>query len=212
MRYNKNSFSLYGKEGGGFSGDRTDAPDGELVSAFVAGSDDAFEILMRRYERRIYSFALSYVKNPQDAQDMCQEVFLRVYKYAGSYSARSSFSTWIHTIAKNLCVTFLEKEKARRGMIYESAENSDGEERDPAENVTDGESAEDVFLKRDLVSAVRREAEKLPEEFRSVIVLREINGLSYEEIAEVLGLNIGTVKSRISRARAMLSKALSDFL
>jgi len=185
--------------------------DEELIARFLHGDENAFAALMRRYEKKIYSFALSYVKNRHDAEDITQDTFLRAYRYLDTFSSRSTFNTWLHTIAKNLSLTFIEQEKKRTSSLAQGIQYDDSDDvSDPLESATDGVSAEDAVMKSDLYAHVMKEMEALQPEYREAIVLREVNGLSYDKISEILGVSIGTVKSRISRARNALRDAVKD--
>ena len=187
--------------------------DNALIEAFLKGEKNAFTLLMRKHEKKIYAFILSYVKNKYDAEDITQDTFLRAYKYLDGFSFKSSFSTWLHTIAKNLSLTFLEHEKRKSTLMAPPIKTSDEEsEIDPLDNATTGETAEDTVIKNELYHAVISEMEKLPDEYREAIILREVNRLSYEQIADILEISVGTVKSRISRARSILRNAVADFL
>ncbi len=187
--------------------------DNELIIEFLKGDKNAFTLLMRKHEKKIYAFVLSYVKNKYDAEDITQDTFMRAYKYIDTFSFRSSFTTWLHTIAKNLSLSFLEREKRRNSMIAVPVKPDDEDtEKDPLDNVSTGETAEDTVMKNELYSVVVSEIEKLPNEYREAIILREVNRLSYEQIADILEISVGTVKSRISRARTMLRNAVADFL
>ena len=187
--------------------------DNDLINEFLKGDKNAFTLLMRKHEKKIYAFILSYVKNKYDAEDITQDTFMRAYKYMDSFSFRSSFTTWLHTIAKNLSLTFLEREKRRSAMMAPPVRSGDEEtEIDPLDTATTGETAEDTVMKNELYNAVISEMEKLPVEYREAIVLREVNRLSYEQIADVLEVSVGTVKSRISRARTLLRNAVADLL
>lgn len=187
--------------------------DNDLINEFLKGDKNAFTLLMRKHEKKIYAFILSYVKNKYDAEDITQDTFMRAYKYMDSFSFRSSFTTWLHTIAKNLSLTFLEREKRRSAMMAPPVRSGDEETKiDPLDTATTGETAEDTVMKNELYNAVISEMEKLPVEYREAIVLREVNRLSYEQIADILEVSVGTVKSRISRARTLLRNAVADLL
>ena len=166
------------------------------------GDVNAFEDLVAAYEKNVYNLALRMTGNPEDAEDMAQEAFLKAYNSLPSFRGDSKFSVWLYRIVSNVCLDFLRK-KNKRGAISLSVEDDDGE--DTQLDLPDtSQSPEELLEKKLTREAVRRGLDALPPDARQILLLREIEGLSYEEIGAVLGLESGTVKSRIFRARKKL--------
>jgi len=177
-----------------------------LVQRIQSGDSDAFAVMMDLYQKQVYHLALRTVGNPEDAADMTQEAFLRAYRAIGSFRGDSKLSVWLYRLTQNVCIDFL-RSRGRRPTVSLTVENEADEvqELDVADDRFD---PEEQYQRKALRDAVRRGLDALPEEYRAILVLREINGLSYAEIGEQLQLEEGTVKSRLFRAR----KKLCEFL
>ena len=177
-----------------------------LVQRIQSGDSDAFAVMMDLYQKQVYNLALRTVGNPEDAADMTQEAFLRAYRAIGSFRGDSKLSVWLYRLTQNVCIDFL-RSKGRKPTVSLTVENEADEvqELDVADDRFD---PEEQYQRKALRDAVRRGLDSLPEEYRAILVLREINGLSYAEIGEQLQLEEGTVKSRLFRAR----KKLCEFL
>ena len=178
----------------------------ELVQRAKDGDHAAFSQLVSAYEGKIYNLALRYLGNPDDAMDASQEVFLRMFRFLSGFQEDSSFSTWLYRIGVNVCKDLLSR-RVRRAE--QSLEIPDEEEESRAADIPDGRYdperiLEGAELRRTLAEAIAQ----LPEQQREVIVLRDIQGLSYDEIGQALCLEAGTVKSRLFRARENLRKKL----
>lgn len=177
-----------------------------LVQKAKAGDRDAFAALVSAYEGKIYNLALRYLGNREDAMDASQEVFLRVFRFLPGFQEESGFSTWIYRIGVNVCKDMLAK-RAKRGEL--SLELPDEEEDYRTTEVADSRyDPEAIVEQADLRESLAEAIGQLPQQQREMIVLRDIQGLSYEEIGQVLSLESGTVKSRLSRARENLRKKL----
>lgn len=177
-----------------------------LVQKAKAGDRDAFAALVSAYEGKIYNLALRYLGNREDAMDASQEVFLRVFRFLPGFQEESGFSTWIYRIGVNVCKDMLAK-RAKRGEL--SLELPDEEEDYRTAEVADSRyDPEAIVEQADLRESLAEAIGQLPQQQRAMIVLRDIQGLSYEEIGQVLSLESGTVKSRLSRARENLRKKL----
>ncbi|MBQ6711996.1 MAG: sigma-70 family RNA polymerase sigma factor [Clostridia bacterium] len=177
-----------------------------LVQKAKAGDRDAFAALVSAYEGKIYNLALRYLGNREDAMDASQEVFLRVFRFLPGFQEESGFSTWIYRIGVNVCKDMLAK-RAKRGEL--SLELPDEEEDYRTAEVADSRyDPEAIVEQADLRESLAEAIGQLPQQQREMIVLRDIQGLSYEEIGQVLSLEAGTVKSRLSRARENLRKKL----
>lgn len=177
-----------------------------VIQAVLDGDVNAYEALVKEYEKNVYNLALRMTGNSEDAADMAQEAFIKAYNSLTAFRGDSKFSVWLYRIVSNVCLDFL-RSRSRKQTVSLSTENDDGEEveLDIADETHSPEQLLDRSLTRD---AVRRGLAALPPDHREILLLREIQGLSYEEIADVLGLEAGTVKSRIFRAR----KKLCSFL
>lgn len=170
------------------------------------GDEQAFEALVTAYERKVYNYALRSTGNEQDAMDITQEVFLRVFRSLSGFKEESSFSTWLYRITFNICIDFSRKNaKRNENFLSLNGETADGKELELPDERHAPEAAYDrKELREEIAGAILR----LSEQHREVLVMREISGLSYAEIAEVLELEEGTVKSRIARARENLRKII----
>ena len=169
-----------------------DPSDEALVRRFLAGDRSAFASLARRHERRVYSIAYRMLGRPEDAADATQEVFLTCLRKLSAFRAESAFTTWLHRVTVNTCYDALRRRTREAPAIEELPDT-------PIPDRTDATGA-----KIDLVRALA----DLPEEFRSVVVLHDLEDQSYESIAETLGAPLGTVKSRLHRGRVMLARVL----
>ena len=178
----------------------------ELVSRARAGDTAAFEQLMLDNQDRVYTLCLRMTGNREDALDLAQETFLNAWRGRSSFQGNSSFSTWVYRLASNACIDFLRKRKRRQQG--ESPHSLDDEEAPLPEPADPRGSPEEELERRELRRAVERGLQALPDHHRQVLVMRELSGMSYQEIGAVLDLDLGTVKSRIARARLALKKFL----
>ena len=177
----------------------------KLVARLQQGDEAAFEEFVTRYERQVYVLALRQLGNAYDAQDAAQEVFLRVYRGIRQFREESKLSTWVYQITMNVCMDSLRKFSRRQ----ETA--ADPDEDDPMESVPDETYApEPLYERTELREQVEEALKKLSPEHRQIVVLRDIAGCGYDEIAEILGLADGTVKSRLFRARDKLAAILKS--
>lgn len=180
----------------------------EWVERARKGDETAFEALVTAHEKRIYNLCRRLVGNPEDAAELTQEAFLNAWRGLARFQGESAFGTWLYRLASNACIDFLRKEKRRQGLSM-TVSLEDEEERQvelPDERYTPEGELERTEARR----AVAEGLERLTPEHRQGLVMREINGLSYAEICAVLGLEEGTVKSRIARARNALRKVLTE--
>lgn len=180
----------------------------ELVTRAKQGDQAAFEQLVRDNEKRIYNLTLRMVGNPEDALDLSQEAFLNAWKGLGSFKGDSAFSTWLYRLASNACLDFLRSRKRRQDTTG-SPLSLDDEEAPPPP--ADDSARPDLQLERkERTQALHRALDALPSHHKQVLVMRELSGLSYQEISKALELDLGTVKSRLTRARLALKKILSE--
>lgn len=176
----------------------------EWVAAARQGDQKAFEELVRLYEKRVLALTQRMCKNPEDAAEAAQEAFFAAWQGLKSFRGESSFSTWLYRLASNACVDRLRREGRRRNAV-----SLDDEELNldiPSSISSPQEEAE----RRELGERIGEGLRALPPEYRAVLILREIHQLRYEEIAGALGLDVGTVKSRISRGRKRLRRFLLE--
>ena len=174
----------------------------QIVRRVLQGDVNAFEKLVTEYEKAVYAIALRMTGNAEDAADMTQETFIKAYNSLQSFRGESKFSVWLYRIASNVCLDFL-RSRSRKPTVSLSVEDDEGEETEL--DIADESQSPEQLLERGLTrDAVRRGLEALPPDYRQILLLREIQGLSYEEIADTLSIEVGTVKSRIFRARKRL--------
>ncbi len=183
--------------------------DPELIALCAEKNEDAFSEIVGRYERFVYSTVFAELKNTDDAFDVSQEVFIRLYNAAGGFRCESTLKTWLYRMCKNCAYDYMRKYYKHRAvsLTYKDAEDETVEDTDIVSDTT----PEDELLRKEKIQAVRNAVLELPEEQREVIVLREFQDMQYSEIAMMLGISEGTVKSRISRAREHLKKILENF-
>ncbi|WP_294515564.1 sigma-70 family RNA polymerase sigma factor [uncultured Intestinimonas sp.] len=181
----------------------------ELVERARKGDESAFEVLVTDNEKRIYNLCRRLTGNPEDAAELTQEAFLNAWRGLGRFQGESSFSTWLYRLASNACIDFLRKEKRRQNLSM-TVSLDDEEEARQVELPDERYTPERELERTEVRQAVAAGLERLTPEHRQVLVMREINGLSYAEIGAVLGLEEGTVKSRIARARNALRKVLTE--
>lgn len=170
-----------------------DLPDRELAARAARGDDDAFAELVRRHERRVYNLALRMLGRPEDARDASQDAFVSCYRNLARFRGDAAFSTWLHRIAINACYDALRRRREVLGL-------DEAPEPPPAADHGDAVTTS-VDVRRALLA--------VPEEFRTVLVLHDIQDLGYDEIARILQVPIGTVKSRLHRARVALGRAMA---
>ena len=181
----------------------------ELVRRAKDGDQLAFEQLVTDNEKRIYNLCRRMVGDQEDAAELTQETFLNAWRGLPGFQAESAFSTWLYRLASNVCLDFLRREKRRKSLSL-TVVSLDQEEAVELE-IPDQRYAPEGELERlEQRQAIRDGLARLSEEHRQVLVLRELSGLSYREIAQLLGVEEGTVKSRIARARGALRKVLVE--
>lgn len=179
----------------------------ELISLLKKGDRAAFNVLIEQYQAKVYNIATGMLSDPEDALDASQEVFINVFKSIGSFKEDSALSTWIYRICANVCKDFLRKRMRRLTVV--SLDSGD-EEDEPLEIADDTKSPEQLSQQSELQRLVRETMDSLSPEYKEVLLLCDIEGLSYEEIAQVLKCPIGTVRSRLNRARQALRKKISE--
>lgn len=185
----------------------TDLNEARLVKRAKQGDLQAFEELILQHEKIVYNVALRMMNHSEDAKDISQEVFLKAYRNIGNFDERSQFSTWIYRITANTCIDEMRRRKGKQSFSLE--EELENEEGSMQRQVADaGETPEESILREEQKSEILQALDSLSAEHKAAVILRDIKGLSYEEIAEILELSLGTVKSRISRGRNQLKQEI----
>jgi len=198
---------------GGSAAEESKRAEAQLVERARRGDPQAFRALVERYQRRVYSLALGFLKDPDEARDVAQEAFLKVYRHLGTFQGSASFYTWVYRITVNLCIDL--RRKAGRGNQVEFDEKvARTEVGSPADELScqrlgfdPGRALHNSELRGRITTALQ----KLSEQHRAVLLLREVDGLSYKEIAEVLECPEGTVMSRLFHARRQMQELLHEF-
>jgi RNA polymerase sigma-70 factor (ECF subfamily) len=190
--------------------------DEQLLAAFLVGDADAFGVLVARYRSPIYNLLLRSVRDPQAAADLLQEVFLRVIQRADKFHGGAKFSTWIFTIARNLSIDHSRRMQHRRHRSLDAPLGSSDGAEGAGPSLVDRVSGTDLGGERAIDSAeiqrrVAAAVEQLPSEQREVFLMRQLHGLSFQDIADVVGVPVNTVKSRMRYALERLQQALAEF-
>jgi RNA polymerase sigma-70 factor, ECF subfamily len=187
--------------------------DAMLVERTVAGDQKAFELLVIKYQRRIQRLIGRMVRDVDLVEDIAQETFIRAYRALAQFRGEAQFYTWLYRIAVNTAKKALMDLKRNPTVSENSFKSDDDDETSPLENeLTSSETPEAVLASKEIAQMVNAAMDALPEELRQAITLREIEGLSYEEIAEAMNCPIGTVRSRIFRAREAISEKIKPLL
>jgi len=178
--------------------------DEKLMSLFQGGDENAYIVLVNRYKDKLINFIYHYLKDSESAEDVVQETMIKLYQKKHYYKEIAKFSTWLYTIAKNLANTELRKRKNRKITFLSHFSNDDKTYEIPSDDLEIGQQVQTDVVNEIIKNAVNQ----LSEKFKTVIILRDIQEISYEEISEIIGIPIGTVKSRINRARLQLQVEL----
>lgn len=185
--------------------------DAELVARVQRGDKRAFDLLVLKYQRKIMRLLSRMVRDPAEVEDVAQETFIKAYRALGQFRGESAFYTWLYRIAINTARNW-QSAAGRRPNAANAIENEEGETFDQIDSLSDISTPESVMVSRQIAETVNEAIAALPEELRTAIVLREIEGMSYEEIAESMDCPIGTVRSRIFRARDAIATRLRPIL
>ena len=182
-----------------------------LVKQSIQGDTRAFEELVSHYHNKIYALAYRYMGNEEDAYDMAQEAFLKAFRSLHTFKGNSSFSTWLYRVTTNVCLDELRRRK-RRIIPLSLDEPLASQEGDEVEKeIADSSPGVDIiYEQKEFSQYIQQLLNEMKPEHKTAIVLRDVIGFSYEEIAEVINCSMGTVKSRISRAREVLRKKITD--
>jgi RNA polymerase sigma-70 factor (ECF subfamily) len=191
------------------SGNNTEL-DKDLVRRVQQGDKAAFDLLVIKYQHRIIQLVNRYVKDPSEAQDVAQEAFIKAYRALGNFRGDSAFYTWLYRIAINTAKNYLVS-RSRRYSDYQ-IDIQDAEQVGNAPQLKGMETPEYLLMNDEIVNVIKIAIEKLPEEMKIAIMLREFEGMSYEEIAQTMECPVGTVRSRIFRAREAIDEKLNPLL
>jgi RNA polymerase sigma-70 factor (ECF subfamily) len=190
--------------------------DGELVTLVQQGNQDAYSCLFQRYYRKVFSMALGRLRNREDAQDVVQDAFIKVYRYIGSFKGNSSFYTWLYRITANLCidklrqhtrdqkVEFVEGKKLRQAVERGGGMMGRGS--------IDGDNPAKMADRREVMAKLEEAILELPDYHRDVILMREVGGMSYSEMAKAMKVSKGTIMSRLFHARRKVKEKLGPYL
>jgi len=189
----------------GSAAPRMTLTDEELVARSIRGDADSFNELVLRWERPIYALAYRTIGREEDARDVCQETFLRAFRALPAFRGQAKFSSWLYRIALNLCRDWMRRE--RRTPIVQPPEDVDL--MDLATAAEPSESIEDLVARKDMTRLVENAMTRLPEEQRTAIVLKEYHGLTFQEIADLMGCPLSTVKTRLYQGLTVLRRELA---
>jgi RNA polymerase sigma-70 factor, ECF subfamily len=184
--------------------------DEDLVLRVQQGDKSAFDLLVIKYQHKIIQLVNRYVRDPSEAQDVAQEAFVKAYRALGNFRGDSAFYTWLYRIAINTAKNYLVS-RSRRSSDYQ-IDIQDAEALENAPQLQGMETPERLLLNEEIINTIKTAIDKLPEEMRTAITLREFEGMSYEEIAEAMDCPVGTVRSRIFRAREAIDNKLNPLL
>jgi RNA polymerase sigma-70 factor (ECF subfamily) len=191
-------------------GSGVEQTDLELVRRAQRGERGAFDLLVLRYQHRVVKLVARLLRDPTEAEDVAQEAFVKAYRALGSFRGDSAFYTWLYRIAVNTARNSMAS-RQRRPLDYE-ADLNESEQSAVESRMRHGDTPEAAALSEEIHRTVNHAVEQLPEDLRTAIILREVEGLSYEEIAEAMDCPVGTVRSRIFRAREAIDRSLKPLL
>ncbi len=186
----------------------------QLVERAQDGDRQAFQQLVETYQRKVYGICIGMLKDPDDSKDVSQEVFIKVYRYLDKFNFESSFYTWLYRITVNKCIDFIRKQKRKSEVDYDDGILREGDVAGDDELLPSrlGINPDRVYGRKELRKKMLEALETLTEKHRTILILREVEGLSYEEMAEVLGVSKGTVMSRLYHARRYFQDAVKDYV
>jgi RNA polymerase sigma-70 factor (ECF subfamily) len=186
--------------------------DSALVASFLGGEKRAFSELVNRYHVRLLNFIYRTIGDRDRAEDLVQETFIRVYRHLHRFDQTKKFSTWLYTIAGNLAKNELRNRSRNPLVLFQAIKGTWDADNRPLEWEDNTYRPDDLFRKRHLKETIDRAVAELPDHHRIVFVLRELEGKTYEEIADITGVNLGTVKSRLNRARNNFAQIVAPML
>lgn len=181
----------------------------KLVELSIGGDIEAFETLIQSHQKKVYNIALRMTKNPEDAQELAQDAFVRAFTSIGKFRGDSSFSTWLYRITINVCTDFLRKRN--KAILISMEQGAASSEYEQAIQIAEESPGPDELVEKSQLKHMVKDAmDSLSDEHRQVLILRDMMDMSYKEIANTLNVNEGTIKSRISRARSGLKKIITQ--
>ena len=189
-----------------------EATDSEVVQASLDGDSRAFDELVRRYDQRLLNFEYRTIGDRERGEALVQETFVRVYRHLHRFDQSKKFSTWIYTIASNLAKNELRNRSRNPLVLFQTLKKNWDADHRPLEWEDTQYKPDDLFRKRHLRAQVEKAVSQLPEHHRVVFVLREMEGKTYEEIADITNCNLGTVKSRLNRARNNFASIIAPMI
>ena len=181
-------------------------PDEELIQRALGGEQDAYQALLGRYQKTVFHIVIKIIRNSDDAQDLVQETFMRAFNTLESYRSEFRFSTWLCKIAANCSIDYLRKKKIKAYSMDKPFQTKNGTVEVELEDK--GANPEEHLLRKQKIISIEEAIQSLPPKYKQVIVYRHHDDKSYEELARIMGIPIGTVKARIFRARELLKKKL----
>ena len=180
-----------------------------IIKEAQNGNDASFEKLMKLYQDRAYAIAYGVMGNTHDAYDVVQDSFIKIYKNIDKFNFKSKFNTWVYRIVKNTCIDELRKQKRKKTVSIDASYNRNDDELS-FQYEDNSKSIEDIVEEKETSKILQEGIEKLSPEHRSVIILYDIKGYDYKEISKMIGVSLGTIKSRLFRARNNLAKLLRN--
>ncbi len=184
--------------------------DHELVLKVQQGDKSAFDLLVIKYQHRIIQLVNRYIKDPSEAQDVAQEAFIKAYRALGNFRGDSAFYTWLYRISINTAKNYLVSRNRRHSDYHVDVQ--DAEQVGNAPQLQGMETPDELLQNDEIISVINAAIEQLPEDMKTAIILREFEGMSYEEIAQAMECPVGTVRSRIFRAREAIDEKLGSLL
>lgn len=187
-----------------------------LVQRLRTGDQRAYKLLVERYQRKVYGVALGILRNKEDARDAAQDAFVKVYRYLDYFKGESSFSTWLYRITTNVCIDMLRKKGSTKGISH--VEFDEAVKRDTAEAQIGalgsmlGTNPQKSALRKELAEKITEAISQIPESHREILLLREVEGMSYEDLARTLNIPKGTVMSRLFHARLKMQTILNGYV
>jgi RNA polymerase sigma-70 factor (ECF subfamily) len=184
--------------------------DQELVERVQQGDRAAFDLLVRKYQHKVVKLVSRYVRDSSEALDVAQEAFIKAYRAISSFRGESAFYTWLYRIAINTAKNYLVAKN--RQPVNKESEVGEPDQFDLASQLTDIDTPEGLILSEEIRQTILQAIEQLPEDLRTAIILRELEGMSYEEIAQTMDCPVGTVRSRLFRARESIDNELKSLI
>lgn len=184
--------------------------DRELVAKFKKGSLEAYEEIVARHETKVFNLAMRYTRNQEDAEEVLQDVFTTIYRKINSFQGKSAFSSWLYRIVVNAAFMKLRKRKQNQAISIEDMSIT-AKQKYLDDTSMQGYRSKNIAQNRELRSVLKQAIEKLPDQYRAVFILRDIDGMSNQEVSQILELSIPAVKSRLHRSRLMLRKRLRRY-